>query len=89
MLQGSIAQSVACLAAVPQVTSSNPSLATQLAWRLSGKIISMVILSLLLIQEEQLSVTGESTVKQIRGHKNSVNRLTDQLVTTLIVLTGP
>ena len=49
-----------CWICNPGVASSNPIPATYLSYRFGHKIISMAILSLLLVQIGQLSVTGES-----------------------------
>ena len=56
-----IVQSVACSECQSRVTSLNPNPTTKLQWRLIMKSF-LVVLSLLFIQEGQLSVTDESTM---------------------------
>ena len=61
-----------------------------LSWRLGHENISTVILPLLLIQEEQLSVTGERLVNCLGGlPRNSVARLTDRARNDLKCIEGP
>ena len=68
-------------------------LATYLSYRFGHEIISMSILSLLLIQKEQLSVTGERfghlVVVNCLGSmpRDSVGRLNDQFDMIFTVLT--
>ena len=57
-MQGYIAQSFACLTTYLGLANFNPSSATTFT-DIDHEIVSMIILSLLLIQEVQLSVSGE------------------------------
>ena len=63
----------------PRISPTSPHVRHILSWRLGHENISMPILPLPLIQEEQLSVTGERMCICLGGlPRNSVARLTDR-----------
>ena len=66
-----VAQLDACSTGDQEVVNSNPAGSATLSWRFDHEIFSMVILSLLLIQEGQLSVSDERICTIL------VNRLED------------
>ena len=58
-LLGGVVRSEACTLGMQATPSLTPHVRHILSWRLGHEKISTAILPLLLIQEEQLSVTGE------------------------------